>query len=80
PGAVPSLSEGYQSVVPIFVPRLAEQEEIADNLDSALPKIDQLVDATERTTERLTEYRTALITAATTGKIDVRNVKIGTAA
>lgn len=25
---------------------------------------------------RLTEYRTALITAATTGKIDVRAVKI----
>jgi hypothetical protein len=25
---------------------------------------------------RLTEYRTALITAATTGKIDVRGVKI----
>lgn len=47
PGAVPSLSEGYQSVV-----------------------------ATERTIDRLTEYRTALITAATTGKIDVRGVKI----
>jgi type I restriction enzyme, S subunit len=26
--------------------------------------------------QRLTEYRTALITAATTGKIDVRNVRI----
>jgi len=25
---------------------------------------------------RLTEYRTALITAATTGKIDVRGVKV----
>ena len=29
---------------------------------------------------RLTEYRTALITAATTGKIDVRNVKVPAAA
>ena len=28
--------------------------------------------------DRLTEYRTALITAATTGKIDVRNVKVPT--
>jgi type I restriction enzyme S subunit len=76
PGAVPSFSEGYQSVVPIFVPPLKEQEKIADYLDSALPKIDQLVDATERTIDRLAEYRAALITAATTGKIDVRNVKV----
>ena len=76
PGAVPSLSEGYQSVVPIFVPELKEQESIADYLDAALPKIDQLVDATERTVDRLTEYRTALITAATTGKTDVREVQI----
>jgi type I restriction enzyme S subunit len=76
PGAVPSLSEGYQSVVPILVPELKEQKIISDYLDAALPKIEQLIDATERTIARLTEYRTALITAATTGKIDVRNVKI----
>ena len=31
---------------------------------------------TEAAIARLTEYRTALITAATTGKIDVRGVKI----
>ena len=30
--------------------------------------------------DRLTEYRTGLVTAATTGKIDVRNVKLGPAA
>jgi len=29
--------------------------------------------------QNFTEYRTALITAATTGKIDVRKVKIPTA-
>ena len=33
-----------------------------------------------KTIDRLTEYRTALITAATTGKIDVRRVKIPQAA
>lgn len=76
PGAVPSLSEGYQSVIPILVPDIDEQAAIADYLDSVLPKIDQLVNAMDRTIARLTEYRTALITAATTGKIDVREVKI----
>ena len=80
PGAVPSLSEGYQSVVPIFVPELKEQKSIADYLDAAFPKIAQLIDATERTIDRLTEYRTALITAATTGKIDVRKVAVPAAA
>lgn len=80
PGAVPSLSEGYQSVLPIFVPRLEEQAQIADYLDSTLPKIDQLVDATERTIASLSEYRTALITAATKGEIDVRKVKPATTA
>jgi hypothetical protein len=28
--------------------------------------------------EKLTEYRTALITAATTGKIDVRQIEVPT--
>lgn len=78
PGAVPSLSEGYQSILPIFVPSLSEQTEIVNYLTTTLPKIDQLSDTTGRTIARLTEYRTALITAATTGKIDVRNVKIPT--
>jgi type I restriction enzyme S subunit len=41
-----------------------------------LNKLDRLVDATEETVARLTEYRTALITAATTGKIDVRQIEV----
>jgi type I restriction enzyme S subunit len=35
-----------------------------------------LAEKVEEAIARLTEYRTALITAATTGKIDVRNVSI----
>ena len=42
----------------------------------AAEQLDSLSLATESTIARLTEYRTALITAATTGKIDVRGVKI----
>ena len=38
-------------------------------------KLDALVGKVEAAVERLQEYRTALITAAVTGKIDVRTVK-----
>jgi type I restriction enzyme S subunit len=58
------------------VPPLAEQIAIARYLKESLAKLDQLSSATIQTIERLTEYRTALITAATSGKIDVRGVKV----
>lgn len=54
------------------VPPLAEQIAITHDLERRLNQLDQLAGSTEKTIARLTEYRTALITAATTGKIDVR--------
>jgi type I restriction enzyme S subunit len=39
-------------------------------------KLDALLASVDSAISHLTEYRIALITAATTGKIDVRNVKI----
>ena len=53
-------------------PPIAEQEMIASFLDEQLHKIDSLTTRVETAIERLQEYRTALITAAVTGKIDVR--------
>ena len=47
---------------------------IADYLDQEAAKIDQMVAKVEAAIERLQEYRTALITAAVTGKIDVRGL------
>ena len=41
-------------------------------LDRETAKIDGMVAKVETAIERLQEYRTALITAAVTGKIDVR--------
>ena len=41
-------------------------------LDREATKIDGMVAKVETAIERLQEYRTALITAAVTGKIDVR--------
>jgi type I restriction enzyme S subunit len=58
------------------VPPLAEQESIADYLDAEMARLDALVSKVKDVVGRLQEYRTALITAATTGKIDVCKVKI----
>ncbi|WP_282277188.1 restriction endonuclease subunit S [Stenotrophomonas sp. PS02297] len=49
-----------------------EQIAIADFLDRATTRIDTLIAKTERSIELLREHRTALITAAVTGKIDLR--------
>ena len=73
PGAVPSLSEGDQTVLPFPLPPLQEQHAIAEFLDRETGQIDVLVSRVEVAVERLLEYRSALITAAVTGKIDVRN-------
>ena len=53
-----------------------EQTQIAIFLDEKTTQIDQLVNKTSEAIDTLNEYRTALITAAVTGKIDVRNVSI----
>jgi type I restriction enzyme S subunit len=53
-------------------PPLDEQRAIAAYLDRETAKIDALVGKVRHAIERLKEYRTALISAAVTGKIDVR--------
>jgi type I restriction enzyme S subunit len=59
---------------PVAEVPLPEQTAIATYLDRETAKIDQLVTKVEAAIARLQEYRTALITAAVTGKIDVREV------
>jgi restriction endonuclease S subunit len=54
------------------VPQLREQTAIINFLDRETAKIDALSDKVREAIERLKEYRTALISAAVTGKIDVR--------
>lgn len=55
-------------------PPVPEQAAIAAYLDEETAKLDALVGKVEEAVERLQEYRTALITAAVTGKIDVSNL------
>lgn len=57
----------------ISLPPQTEQQAIAAYLDHETARIDQLTTKVEAAIARLTEYRQALITAAVTGKIDVRN-------
>lgn len=53
-------------------PPVDEQREIANYLDREKEKFDLMIAKIEEAIERLREYRAALITAAVTGKIDVR--------
>ena len=57
---------------PIPVPSESEQRAIAAFLDRETAKIDALVAKVQEAIDRLKELRTALISAAVTGKIDVR--------
>ncbi len=53
-------------------PPISEQRTIVALLDYETAQIDLLISKTEGTISRLQEYRSALISAAVTGKIDVR--------
>jgi len=50
-----------------------EAVRIGEHIESQTSKIDELIARTERSIDLLREKRAALITAAVTGKIDVRN-------
>ena len=57
----------------IPVPPRVEQEAIAKFLQREAAKIDALIAKVHEGIEKLKEYRTALVSAAVTGKIDVRD-------
>lgn len=58
--------------LPVVVPPLKEQEQIAAYLDERTGKIDALIVKTQQHMELARERRIALITAAVTGQLDVR--------
>lgn len=68
---------GQTKILDTFValPFLPEQSAIIDYLDSEIAKLDRMIEKVEAAIEKLQEYRTALITAAVTGKIDVRQIR-----
>lgn len=70
--AVPGVDRNDIHAEYTAVPNLVEQRAIADYLDRETAKIDALVAKVWEAIERLKELRSALISAAVTGKIDVR--------
>lgn len=72
PGAVPSFSEGDQGELKVPCPPLNEQELIAQAIEIGTTRIDLLTQKTQHSIDLLKERRSALITAAVTGQIDLR--------
>lgn len=70
--AMPKVNRETLNDLRLPVPPGNEQEEIAGFLERETANIDAMAAKVETAIERLQEYRTALITAAVTGKIDVR--------
>jgi type I restriction enzyme S subunit len=67
------LTQSAMNCIPATVPPLAEQHAIAAFVDAETTKMDALVVEAAKGIELLRERRSALISAAVTGQIDVRN-------
>lgn len=71
-----SLSQDLLKNLPVLLPPIDEQIEISNYLENHLTRINNMIKASQKAVSRLTEYRVALITAAVTGKIDVRSIDV----
>ena len=73
---VESIESEYLSNAFIPVPPMFEQNSIAATLLEKTSRIDTLISESRRFIDLLTEYRSSLITAAITGKIDIRGYHV----
>ena len=72
-----SLSQELLKSLPVCLPNLIEQKEIASFLDRKVLNINEVVQHNEKAIKKLKEYRQSLISEAVTGKIDVRDWQPG---
>ena len=70
--AMPKVNRDKLAACPLLVPDPTEQLALADSLDRETARIDALSAKVQEAIDHLKEFRTALISAAVTGKIDVR--------
>ena len=70
---MPRVSWDFMGNLSFVIPPLKEQEEIISYLKAEISKLDLLIEKANQTIILLKERRTALISAAVTGKIDVRD-------
>ena len=68
-----SLSQDLLKKMEVTLPPVQEQSSISSHLDQLTGKVDSLICEARASIELLVERRSALISAAVTGKIDVRN-------
>lgn len=73
-----SISSSNIKKLPVLLPPEAERREIIDHVKTSLDKLTKQRERVIQVIERLKEYRSALITNAVTGKIDVRDFCIPT--
>ena len=74
--AVPGVDRNDIHGIQVAIPGREEQEAIAGYLKKMSERIDALRAKAELSIERLSEYRSALVSAAVTGKIDVREAAL----
>ena len=73
---MPRASWDFIGNLPILLPMVDEQENIISYLDENFQKFDEQKNRIDLVINHLQEYRSALITNAVTGKIDVRDFQI----
>jgi len=71
-----NLSTGIIQKFQLTIPPLGEQAAIISFLDKAVARVDVLTSEAQRAIDLLQERRTALISAAVTGQIDVRSAVV----
>lgn len=74
-GLANNITQGDIRRIVLAVPPLVEQRDIIQRVRTETTKLDALIAKVRTGIERLQEYRTALISAAVTGKIDVRQAQ-----
>ena len=74
--AMPKINRESLAQIKFPVPPLSEQEKAIDYIQSKTRRIDGLIEETKTSIDLLKEHRTALISAAVTGKIDLRNKEV----
>jgi type I restriction enzyme S subunit len=72
--AMPKVNRESLGAFRIPMPPLNEQKDIIEYLKSGISELDEQANKARETVVRLKEYRSALITQAVTGKIDVRHL------
>lgn len=71
-----SLGQNLLKQMPVIIPPITEQKEIATHLDTQHSKYTVLIETIQKEIQALDELKTRLISDVVTGKIDVRGIEI----